>query len=134
MRLMEDGIVAAFAVIGVCSTLFLLVSLLARPCRRCAGDALAVVPLRHGAEGLEDAVRRLVRARCDTGAFRRILLLDRGADGETLLLAAQLCRAYPDVELRTCAAAEPVKNVENHPCDDCVQRDTADIMEPDRGS
>ena len=44
MRLLEDGIIAALAAIGLVTLLFLLISALVRPRARDRLDAFAVVP------------------------------------------------------------------------------------------
>ena len=105
MQLLEDGIIAALAAIGLVAVLFTLLSALLRP-KNCDGsDAFAVVPCRGG-EGarLERTVRTLERARYDCGGFCRIVILDRGMDEETRQIAALLCREGRCVSL--CEEAE----------------------------
>ena len=100
MQLLEDGIIAALAAIGLVTLLFALLSALLRP-RKCAvSDAFAVVPCRSG-EGarLERTVRTLERARYDCGGFCRIVILDRGMDEETRKVAALLCHDSFDVTI-----------------------------------
>ncbi len=100
MQLLEDGIVAALAAVGLAALLYLLISALVRP--RCRGtlDALAAVPCRAGETArLEYTVRALERARDECGGLRRIVILDLGMDDEAKRLAAVLCREKPDVFL-----------------------------------
>ena len=100
MRLLEDGIIAALAAIGLVTLLFLLISALVRPRARGILDAFAVVPCgAEDGEKLEYTVRALERARYEYGAFRRIVILDRGMDGEARKIAALLCRDSFDVTL-----------------------------------
>lgn len=100
MRLLEDGIIAALAAVGLVTLLFLLISALVRPRARDMLGAFAVVPC--GAEEgkkLEYTVRALERARYEYGVFRRIVILDRGMDEEARKIAALLCRDDFDVSL-----------------------------------
>jgi len=100
MQLLEDGIIAALAAIGLVTLLFAVISALLRP-RKCAvSDAFAVVPCRSG-EGarLERTVRTLERARYDCGGFCRIVILDRGMDEDTQKVAALLCHDSYDVTI-----------------------------------
>ena len=102
MRLLEDGIIAALAAIGLVTLLFLLISALVRPRARGVLDAFAVVPCGAGdGEKLEYTVRALERERYEYGAFRRIILLDGGLDEESRKIAALLCRDNFDVTLST---------------------------------
>lgn len=102
MRLLEDGIIAALAAIGLVTLLFLLISALVRPR---AGDmlgALAVVPCgAQDGKKLEQTVRALERARYEYGGFQRIVILDRGMDEEARKLAALLCRDNFNVSIRS---------------------------------
>ena len=100
MQLLEDGIIAALAAIGLVTLLFALLSALLRP-KNCDGsDAFAVVPC-HSGEGarLERTVRTLERARYDCGGFCRIVILDRGMDEDAQKVAALLCHDSFDVTI-----------------------------------
>lgn len=110
MQLLEDGIIAALAAVGLVTLLFLIISALVRPRGREALDAVALVPCRAG-EGakLEHTVRLLERSRYEYGGFRRIVILDRGMDEETRQLAALLCRDAYDVSL--CDRAEQIRSI-----------------------
>lgn len=100
MQLLEDGIIAALAAIGLVALLFALISALVHPRCRDALDAIALVPCRGG-EGakLERTVRALERSRCEYGGFRRIVILDRGMDENALDVASLLCHDDFDVTL-----------------------------------
>ena len=100
MRLLEDGIIAALAAVGLVTLLFLIISALVRP--RCRGtlDAVAVVPCRGGdCAKLEHTVHMLERTRYEYGGFCRIVILDCGIDEETRKVAALLCKEDYDVTL-----------------------------------
>ena len=102
MQLLEDGVIAALAAFGLTAMLYLLLSAAAlpRPRRRDALAAFAVVPCRAGdGAKLEYTVRALERARNEHGCFQRIVILDRGMDGETRQVAALLCRCCFGVTL-----------------------------------
>lgn len=102
MRLLEDGIIAALAAVGLVTLLFLLISALVRPRVRDMLGAVAVVPC--GAEDgkkLEYTVRALERARYEYGGFQRIVILDCGMDEDARKIAALLCRDNFDVILRS---------------------------------
>ena len=106
MRLLEDGIIAALAAVGLVTLLFLLISALVRPRAHGMLDAFAVVPC--GAEDgkkLEYTVRALERARYEYGGFRRIVILDCGMDEDARKVAALLCRDAFGVSL--CPRGEP---------------------------
>jgi len=100
MQLLEDGILAALAAIGLITVLFALLSGLLRPRKQATLDAFAVIPCRRG-EGakLEYTVRALERCRYDCGGFRRIVILDRGMDEGAQKLAALLCHSDYDVTI-----------------------------------
>ena len=100
MRLLEDGIIAALAAVGLVALLFLLISALVRPRARDTLGALAVVPCgAEDGEKLEYTVRALERARYEYGGFRRVVILDCGMDEDARKVAALLCRDAFDVSL-----------------------------------
>lgn len=101
MQLLEDGIVAALAAIGLASLFCLLFASFSRRRCRCGLDAVVVVPCRAG-EGarLEQTVRALERARYEYGGFRTVVILDRGMDADAKKIAALLCRDGYDVTYR----------------------------------
>lgn len=93
MQLLEDGIIAALAAVGLVTLLFLVISAFVRPRGRGMLDAVAVVPCRGG-EGarLEQTVHTLARSRYEYGGFRRIVILDCGMDEDAHKIAALLCK------------------------------------------
>ena len=105
MQLLEDGVIAALAALGLMTLLYLAVSAFLRP-RGCASvSAFAAVPCRAGdAAALEQTVRALERARYEYGGFCRIVILDCGMGEEEKEIAALLCRESYDVALREPAA------------------------------
>lgn len=100
MQLLEDGIIAALAAIGLVTLLFLLISALVRPRGRGLIDAVAVVPC-GGGDGakLEHTVRLLERSRYEYGGFRRIVILNRGMDEDATQVAALLCKENFDITI-----------------------------------
>ena len=100
MQLLEDGIIAALAAIGLVTLLFLIISAFARPRVRGTLDAVAIVPC-HGGDcaKLEHTVHMLERTRYEYGGFCRIVILDCGLDEETRKVAALLCKEDYDVAL-----------------------------------
>ncbi|MBQ9458323.1 MAG: hypothetical protein IJU66_00135 [Oscillospiraceae bacterium] len=98
MQLLEDGILAALAAVGLMTLLLLPISALKRP-RGGESRAVTVIPCRDGAAGIEHTVRAQQRAR-QYGGARRIVLLDRGMDEEARTAALLLCRDDPDVVIR----------------------------------
>ena len=100
MQLLEDGIIAALAAIGLVTLLFLVISAFVRPRCRAALDAVAVVPC-HGGDcaKLEHTVHMLERTRYEYGGFCRIVILDCGLDEEAKQVAALLCKEDYDVAL-----------------------------------
>ena len=100
MQLLEDGIIAALAAIGLVTLLFLIISAFVRPRGRGALDTIAVVPCRDGdCARLEQTVHTLERSRYEYGGFRRIVILDRGMDEDTHKVAALLCKENFDVTI-----------------------------------
>ena len=101
MQLLEDGLIAALAAVGLVTLLYLPISGLWRLSAPGAPRAVAVVPCRGGeSAGLEQTVRLLRRLRRDTCCFQRIVILDRGMDEETRQAAALLCR--DGIEITVC--------------------------------
>ena len=100
MQLLEDGVIAALAAIGLVTLLFLVISAFGRTHCRGTLDAVAVVPCRSG-EGakLEQTVYALERSRYEYGGFRRIVILDCGLDEEAQKIAALLCHDHFDVTI-----------------------------------
>ena len=100
MQLLEDGVLAALAALGLVSLLRVLIAALTRPRATRGTDAAVLLPCRAGeAAALEQAVRALLCARRTYGGFRRVVILDRGMDAETRAVAELLCRDAADVSL-----------------------------------
>ena len=110
MQLLEDGIIAALAAIGLVTLLLLSISVFIPPRRRDTLDAVVLVPC-HAGEGtkLEQTVRALMRSRHEHGRFLHIVILDRGMDAEAKQIAALLCRDGCGVSL--CERMEQIENI-----------------------
>ena len=100
MQLLEDGIIAALAEIGLVTLLFFVISAIVRPRGRGTLDAVAVIPC-HSGDGakLEQTVHTLTRSRWECGGFRRIVILDHGMDEDTRKVASLLCHDNIDVTI-----------------------------------
>ena len=77
MRLLQDGVVAALAAIGLTAVIFLLVSAIVYPRRRGTIPATAVIEACGEAKTLEYTVRALLRSRYEEGGFCRTALSRR---------------------------------------------------------
>lgn len=99
MRLLEDGVIAALAAIGLATVLFLIVSALLHPRRRGTLETVALVPCRGDGAKLEHTVRMLERSRYEEGGFTRIIILDCGMCEDAQKVAGLLCRDDYDVTL-----------------------------------
>ena len=99
MRLLQDGVVAALAAIGLTAVIFLLVSAIVHPRRRGTVPAIALVPVRGAERKLEYTVRALERSRYEEGGFSRIVIVDCGLEEEYRRVAELLCRDDYDVAL-----------------------------------
>ena len=98
MQLLEDGVIAVLAALGLVTLLWALITALLRPRPTRETDAAVLVPCCRGeAANLEQTVRSLERARYEFGGFRRIVILDRGMDEDTRAVASLLCREAFDV-------------------------------------
>ena len=86
MRLLQDGVVAALAAIGLTAVIFLLVSAIVHPRRR-------------EAKTLEYTVRALLRSRYEEGGFSRVVIVDCGLADEPRRVAELLCRSEYEVYL-----------------------------------
>ena len=78
MRLLQDGVVAALAAIGLTAVIFLLVSAIVHPRRRGTIPATAVIETCGEAKTLEYTVRSLLRSRYEEGGFSRVVIVDCG--------------------------------------------------------
>lgn len=104
MQLLQDGVVAALAAVGLTTILFLLVSVAVHPRRRGCTETIALIPVRGEEERLAYTVRALTKTRHEEGGFSRIVIVDGGMGEETAHIAAILCREESGVSV--CAAEE----------------------------
>ena len=99
MRLLQDGLIAALAAVGLTTLLWLLVSALTHPRVRPCAAADACVRAEGAAEELEQTVRELLRCRYERRSFSRILIVDYGMDDAARAVAELLARENFGVEL-----------------------------------
>ena len=99
MRLLQDGVVAALAAIGLTAVIFLLVSAIVHPRRRGTIPATAVIEACGEAKTLEYTVRALLRSRYEEGGFSRVVIVDCGLADEPRRVAELLCRSEYEVYL-----------------------------------
>lgn len=90
MRLLQDGVVAALAAIGLTAVIFLLVSAIVHPRRRGTIPATAVIETCGEAKTLEYTVRALLRSRYEEGGFSRVVIVDCGLADEPRRVAEAL--------------------------------------------
>ena len=93
MRLLQDGVVAALAAIGLTAVIFLLVSAVVHPRRRGCIPATAVVEACGEEKALEYTVRALLRSRYEEGGFSRVVIVDCGLSDDARCVAELLCRS-----------------------------------------
>ena len=74
MRLLQDGVVAALAAIGLTAVIFLLVSAIVHPRRRGTIPATAVIETCGEAKTLEYTVRALLRSRYEAVSYTHLTL------------------------------------------------------------
>ena len=99
MRLLQDGLVAMLAAIGLAMLLWLIVSIFIRMKKETLHHVLAVIPARGGANGLEHTVHVLEQLRYDHGGFGTILIVDCGLNEVGRQVAALLSKEDRDVAL-----------------------------------
>lgn len=99
MVLLEDGVLAVLAAVGLASLIWLGYSLLQPRCGVFLNTA-ALVWASGSAEELEQSVRALSHIRTQERVFSRIVILDCGLDDEARARARLLCRKYRGVELK----------------------------------
>ena len=97
MRLLQDGVVAALAAIGLTTLIFLFLSAIVHPRRRDTLPATAVVEACGDGRALEYTVRSLLRSRY--GGFSRVVIVDCGLSEEPRNVAELLCRSEYEVYL-----------------------------------
>ena len=93
MRLLQDGVVAALAAIGLTTIIFLFLSAIVHPRRRDALEACG------DGRALEYTVRALLRSRYEEGGFSRVVIVDCGLSEEPRCAAELLCRSEYEVYL-----------------------------------
>jgi len=103
LQLLQDGVIAVLAAVGLTSIVWLLAGALFSP-RLYPGRAIALLPVEGMAEDMEQQIRELERSRYERRSFLRIVIVDCGLEEETLQRARILCREDCGVELL--AAAE----------------------------
>ena len=92
MRLLQDGLVAMLAAVGLATILWMIVSLFLRNRRQLFSRVTAVVPASGAGGDLEYTVHTLSQVPYDRGAFGTIVILDCGLTEEGLELAQLLTR------------------------------------------
>ena len=99
MRLLQDGVVAALAAIGLTPVSVLPDTALVPARRRCPSPATAVIETCGEAKTLEYTVRALLRSRYEEGGFSRVVIVDCGLADEPRRVAELLCRSEYEVYL-----------------------------------
>lgn len=92
MRLLQDGLVAMLAAVGLATLLWMFVGLFLRNRRQLFSKVTAVVPASGAGGDLEYTVHALAQLRYDKGGFGTILILDCGLSEEGRELADLLTR------------------------------------------
>lgn len=97
MELLQDGVIAALAAVGLASIVWFIVTALTHPREHPRGETAVIVPARGAAQTLERTVRALENARYAAGGFSRIIILDCGMEEDAQRVAQLLCRESFDV-------------------------------------
>ena len=92
MRLLQDGVVAALAAIGLTAVIFLLVSAIVHPRRRGTIPATAVIETWGGAKTPPNTVGAVLRSGDGAGRLLPGGIGDRGLAGGPPRGAGALCR------------------------------------------
>ena len=100
MEMLQDGIIAMLSAVGLTTLLWMLAGLLTRP-RRCREAAYIVVPAGRETKRLAETVRCMLRLNDELRAFRKIIILNQGADKETEQIAKLLLREQEEMILCT---------------------------------
>ena len=90
MRLLQDGLVAMLAAVGLATILWMIVGLFLRNRRQLFSRVTAVIRAEGDGADLEHTVRTLSQLRYERGAFGTILILDCGLNEEGEKLAGLL--------------------------------------------
>ena len=80
MQLLQDGVIAALAAVGLATIVWFTVTALTHPRERVRSETAVIVPARGAAEALEHTVRTLENERYASGGFSRIIIADCGMD------------------------------------------------------
>ena len=96
MRLLQDGVIAALAAVGLTTIIWFVVGALLHPWERCSA-AIALVKAQGSAAELEQTVRQLQRSRGESCSFSRIVIVDCGMEEEARQVAELLCREEYDI-------------------------------------
>ena len=97
MKLLQDGVIAMLAAIGLATILWVLVSIFLRVKQRTFPGAAAVVPARGLGNDLEHTVHELEQLRYERGSFGDIVIVDCGLAPEGRDLAQHLTREEENV-------------------------------------
>ena len=97
MQLLQDGVIAALAAVGLATVIWFTITALAHPRERVRSEVAVIVPARGAAEALEYTVRALEKERYASGGFSRIIIVDCGMDDGAQRVAQLLCRESFDV-------------------------------------
>ena len=73
MQLLQDGVIAALAAVGLATIVWFTVTALTHPRERVRSETAVIVPARGAAETLEHTVRTLESERYASGGFSRCL-------------------------------------------------------------
>lgn len=92
MQLLQDGVIAALAAVGLATIVWFTVTALTHPRERVRSETAVIVPARGAAEALEHTVRTLESERYASGGFSRIIIADCGMDEDA---AARGAAAVP---------------------------------------
>ena len=74
MQLLQDGVIAALAAVGLATIVWFTVTALTHPRERVRSETAVIVPARGAAETLEHTVRTLESERYASGGFSRIII------------------------------------------------------------
>ncbi len=97
MQLLQDGVIAALAAVGLTTIIWFTITALTHPRERVRNEVAVIVPARGAAESLEHTVRSLENERYTSGSFSRIIIADCGMDDGAQRVAQLLCRESFDV-------------------------------------
>ena len=90
MQLLQDGVIAALAAVGLATIVWFTVTALTHPRERVRSETAVIVPARGAAEALEHTVRTLESERYASGGFSRIIIADCGMDEDAQRVAQLL--------------------------------------------